>query len=91
MNASDQALSIYQRALGRLDNNKASLQDEVLVALWEETEAQAKMIREQALKISMLEMRQDMADVTMCKPEKFLAMMDRICSKPSAAKTDTTH
>lgn len=89
MNSSDKALATYQRAVERLDNHKATLQDRVFVALWAETVAQAKMIREMALKISMLEMKNDSKESTM-RMESFSELMGRVCPKPTVAKSDAT-
>lgn len=64
MNASNQALSVYQNAERRYNHGKATIVDEVLLALWEGNQEQAETIREMALKISMLEMKGGNNDTT---------------------------
>jgi hypothetical protein len=57
MSFTDESLAVYRQALGRIHSGVATMQDEVVVALWDVSTEQAKTIREQANKISMLEMK----------------------------------
>lgn len=86
MNASDQALTVYLEAEERFKAGKETTEDEVVLALWDETKEQAKMIREQALKISYLEMNQKepCANTMSAAQKTYAAMIQRISVPPQA-------
>jgi hypothetical protein len=55
LNANEKALSVYQKAYNRYNNGTSKIVDDVVVALWDEVQDMAETIREQNLRISMLE------------------------------------
>lgn len=57
MNASEQALSVYDSAQQRFAARQETLQDEVVMALWAEVTELSRTVRAQALRLSFLETR----------------------------------
>lgn len=55
MNVMQQALAVYQAAIDNMKAGKATLQDELIVALWDQVQEQEATITAQAYKISVLE------------------------------------
>jgi hypothetical protein len=57
MNAMNQALNVYNNAKAAVKAGKSTVQDEVVIALWEITQEQEATITAQSYTISVLESR----------------------------------
>lgn len=77
--AASQALNVYQDAYNCFNNGTSTLVDEVIVALWDEAQDQAQIIREQALKISLLEMGEAQPPLP---AGEYATLLCRLVSKP---------
>lgn len=58
MNVVQQALAVYQQAVANMKAKKATPADELIVALWDQTQEQEATIAAQAYKISVLETKE---------------------------------
>lgn len=74
-----QALNVFQDAEERLNLRCASRVDEVVVALWEAHQDHSKTIREMALKIAMLEMKEAQPPLP---AGEYAKLLGRLGSKP---------
>ncbi|MDO8774303.1 MAG: hypothetical protein Q7K57_37440 [Burkholderiaceae bacterium] len=74
-----QALNVYLDAYDCFNNGTSTLVDDVIVALWDEVHDQAQIIREQALKISLLEMKEAQPPLP---AGEYAALLGRLGSKP---------
>lgn len=92
--ADNQSFFIYQDATDRFNYGTSSPTDELIIVLWEEVQDQAAKIREQALKITYLEMENETLfaakPAAVGVPSEYEAMIARMGIKKAADTTTTT-
>lgn len=82
------SLQVYQKSLARVEAEKGSVKDEVIVALWEALRDASATNREQALTISMLEMQKGatLATASLVAASPLAAIMQKAADTINANK-----
>ena len=62
MNVAQQTLAVYQKAVAAVKAKKATPEQELIVALWDQVQEQEATLRAQAYKLSVLETQESMSD-----------------------------